>query len=221
MTIKEEAIQQLLIKTVNHPNDLGLLNGQMGVVIVLAQCAKQWEMPFLDYAAEFIYNHISNSAMSLADNISFASGLSGIGWGIEYLIQKQLMIGSGDEICVDIDKKIMTYNITHICNMELSNGLIGIWKYIQARITGNINLNIAIPFNHDYLNDWLTIMSHQPMIFSSNDTLWLKGILSGMYHPMVLSLTPYICQTEENSYNKICLYNGLAGLIATKYLSSI
>lgn len=48
--------------------------------------------------------------------VDFCSGLSGVGWGVEYLIQNKFVDADSDELLEDIDAKIMEWDVRRIKN---------------------------------------------------------------------------------------------------------
>lgn len=84
---------------------------------------------------------------------SFASGLSGIGWGVEYLIQNGFVEGEGVEICEEIDQKIMKTDPRRIVDMSLDTGFEGILHYVVYHLQGAFKQNIRLPFDERYLSD--------------------------------------------------------------------
>lgn len=132
--------------------DIGFFRGQMGLVLAMSEYSR--------YANNEIYFDVSSY---LLDNImekinenlifSFASGLSGIGWGVEYLIQNGFVEGEGVEICEEIDQKIMKTDPRRIADMSLDTGFEGILHYVVYHLQGAFKQNIRLPFDERYLSD--------------------------------------------------------------------
>ena len=79
---------------------------------------------------EDIYNNINEEIP-----IDFETGLCGIGWGIEYLLQNKLVNGNSDEILAEYrPEKIMERAPLRIYDYSMENGLGGILLYVNARI---------------------------------------------------------------------------------------
>ena len=68
--------------------------------------------------------------------LDFANGLTGIGWGVEYLIQKGFQKGVGVEICEAIDAKLMAVNLRRVHDLSLETGIEGWLHYIMAHAQG-------------------------------------------------------------------------------------
>ncbi len=79
-------------------SDIGLLHGQMGVILALSEYSKHTGNPVYFEAASYLLDNVLEK-INKELPFSFSSGLSGIGWGIEYPIQEGFVEGESDEIC--------------------------------------------------------------------------------------------------------------------------
>lgn len=136
----------------NFTKDLGLFFGKTGLVLFFANYHK--------FSAEDIYDSIADELMEQVLSgihkgfpIGFQSGLSGIGWGIEYLIQNGFMEGNGSEICEEIDQQIMEKDPRRITDLSLEEGLEGLLLYVLTHILGAYKTQTSLPFDPAYLND--------------------------------------------------------------------
>ena len=88
----------------------GLLEGKMGVAVFLYHYAR--------YAGQTTYNHLADCLVDEiiesmeVSQVSCANGLSGIGWGIKYLM-KAHFIKSDDEVLEELDNRIIAYIKCH------------------------------------------------------------------------------------------------------------
>lgn len=93
--------------------------------------------------------------------IDFANGLSGIGWGIEYLIQQGFIEGNADEILEEIDLYVVrAIYLQEMNDLGLDRGVLGLGRYILMRIrshwkTGDTYSSLELKENLIYLIDWL------------------------------------------------------------------
>lgn len=109
--------------------DIGLFEGQMGIVLALSEYSRKKEKDvFFDFSFDLLENIITKVNKGLT--FSFNNGLTGIGWGIEYLIQNKFVEGSGVEICDEIDKKIMEIDPRRISDLSLNTGFEGLLHYV-------------------------------------------------------------------------------------------
>ena len=149
-----------LIQVGRRTSCLGLINGKMGIAIALFRYARlSGELTCGDVGCELldeIYEHLDSSIP-----ISFGSGLWGIGWGIEYLIQNGYMEGDADEVLKDIDqcaaRCIHAYGMS---GLSLNNGIVGLGRYILIRIIptflkGDTVSSAFLKEYLIYLIDWL------------------------------------------------------------------
>lgn len=129
-----QRIANVLLLNASFIDNLGLLNGKMGIAIFFYQYARYTSSKiFEDYAGELIdeiYEEINTNTP-----VDFENGLTGIGWGIEYLVKNRFLEADTDEILEDIDKKV--YQKIQI---ELdSNELAGFLLYQLARFKSKKN----------------------------------------------------------------------------------
>lgn len=98
-------ISNILLLNTSFTDNLGLLNGKMGIAIFFYHYFRySGKNIFEDYAGELvdqIYSEIStNTSINLSD------GLTGIGWGIEYLVKNGFVQADTDEALSEIDSAI-------------------------------------------------------------------------------------------------------------------
>jgi len=149
--IEQQIIHQLLLKSGQEYN-IGLFNGKMGLVLFFAHYSKITCNLIYEDIADELMNEITEEIHNDLP-IGFDSGLSGIGWGIEYLIQKGFLKGNSLEICEEIDKKIMEKDTRRMTDYSIETGLGGIFHYVLAHIKGVKEGCDSLPFDNDYLHD--------------------------------------------------------------------
>jgi hypothetical protein len=150
-TVEEMLIHHLIVKTAGL-KDVTLLNGKLGIAIAFFEYGSFVKNSvYTDFADDLIDGFLS----TIHDRMSFvfSSGLTGIGWGIEYLIQKGFVVADSNQICGDLDTLIMRTDACRIKDMSLTSGLEGILHYIFMRIQGACRQNNTIPFDTAYLSD--------------------------------------------------------------------
>lgn len=207
--LEEKIIHHLILQSF-FVKDLGLFHGKMGIVLLFFEYGKYTNCDIYTDVGEELLDNILNQ---LHENLPFHfdSGLSGIGWGIEYLLQNHFIEGNNNEICLEIDRKIMQINLRQLNNTTLETGLDGLYYYISARIRGAIFQNNSIPFNNAYLND----LSYVNSSFTINN-------LIKFYNRYPVSIKPFLNQVliDEESYLSapLGLRNGLSNYILTQLL---
>jgi hypothetical protein len=132
---------------------MSLYHGKMGIVLSFAHYAR--------YTGETIYEEFADELLGELINdindevpINFENGLCGIGWGIEHLIENGFIKGNSDEILVEIDNKIMEWDISRIKDRSIKSGLAGLYHYVSKRINSTNNHRIVAPFDEKYIRGW-------------------------------------------------------------------
>lgn len=147
-----EKISNILMLKSKFITDIGLLDGKMGIAISFANLSRHLSNDvYYDYMGDLIDEIMDNVHKGL--DISFMSGLSGIGWGIEYLIQNNYIECCGGDICEEIDKRIMEIDPRRISDISLDTGFEGLLHYIIYHIQGAIRQKNILPFDEVYLTD--------------------------------------------------------------------
>ena len=210
----EMLLNQIVLHSFDNPDEIGLLKGQMGIVIADTRYARTHNIPLLEEAADKIFENIRYKALSL-NNINFESGLSGIFWGIEYLVQKKILPGNTQDICLESDDRISRYDITAMTDFSLQTGLLGLWHYVWSRIQGNLSVGMTIPFPDSYIRNWLCILVENPSFFPERSFERLYSASKGILEPVALDASPFINLPKE--INNLSLQNGASGYL---YLNS-
>jgi lantibiotic modifying enzyme len=130
--------------------DIGINNGRMGLVIFLFHYARFINSKTHETKAETMLTGLLED-IKADTHYGFHTGLSGIGWGIEYLYQQGFAKGDTNEILEDFDKKVMEINPQRIMNLNQGYGLGGIVLYLLARLYTIERENKANPFDQNYL----------------------------------------------------------------------
>lgn len=142
-------IQNVLMLRSKFTSNLGLLEGKTGIVLAYAHLyAYTHNNVYYDCMSELLDDVLNNIHKRM--DFGFMSGLSGIGWGIEYLVQNRFVEGEGIEVCEDIDAEIMMFDPRRILDISLERGLEGLLHYVLIYIRGNKDL---LPFDEMYLSD--------------------------------------------------------------------
>lgn len=163
-TNEQKIINRLIISS-SSISDLGLLNGKMGIIIMFFHYARHTGNNYYNQIAEELldelWEEISNKLF-----IEFESGLSGIAWGIQYLIQNKFVEGTSSIVCEDINSFIMHIDPLLIDDYSLETRLTGILYYVVFHITISITQNTQPSFKDNYLK-----ALHQSLIKISEEKL--------------------------------------------------
>lgn len=220
----EDRVINLLILNVPLLKEYGLFRGQIGISIALFEYGKLMSNSiYLDIADKIIENYLSKISNSI--DVTFSSGISGIGWGVEYLIQKKHVECMSDAVCKQIDKIVMSTDILQIKDFSLDIGVEGILHYVLARIKGNYEQNSGTPFGKQYLFD---LNSQVDLMYSSLQLSLETKCLMQKYKnfindinieyeikiPFPIKMKYLDCQYLHNT--ELGLSNGLSGYILNK-----
>ena len=157
----EQALAFLTINCSFVP-DLGLFHGKMGFVLFFAHYAKINNSAIYDDLAGKLMDEIC-AELHKESSISLESGLCGIGWGIEYLVQNKFMEGNTDEILKDIDNRIMEYNPKRMNDLSFRHGLGGILAYVVARLSSS-RANKSTPFDASFLMELKEVICQEAFL---------------------------------------------------------
>lgn len=220
MTTRFTQEQRLLHQIVLHSNDVparGLFDGQMGIVLVLSEYVRAKKTRPLKTAINFLLNQVLNN-LSTEMPLDFANGLTGIGWGVEYLLQNRFQRGSGADICAAIDQKLMLQNILRQTNLSLDKGLEGWLHYIVAHLQGAQRDGHQV-FDAAYLHDWQMVCNHLigQGIAPSLEALCKKfvALTNGQQVSYDFNLSSFINPTIKRNTALLGLHNGMAGQLFT------
>ena len=150
-TFNQTAVHHLLLKS-HFIKEPGLFFGKMGIAIAFFDYGRKVNNKiFIDHGEDLIDGILDGIDHKLS--FGFATGLAGIAWGIEYLIQNKYVKGNANSICADLDRKIMLISIKRISDLSLEIGMEGILHYVLARIKGSISQSESIPFDTGFLEE--------------------------------------------------------------------
>lgn len=208
-SFEQRMVHHLILKS-PFINDLGLFHGKMGIALFFFEYGRSTGCDVYTDIAEELLDDI----WALIDaelSISFESGLSGIGWGIEYLLQNRFISGDGNEVCEEMDRIIMQTDLCRLDDQRLDTGLEGLFYYVSARMQGAASQKNPLPFDRRYREDLHLVNS----FFDMDD-------LDAFYNRYPVSVFPFLSSallTEETYVSaSLGLKDGLAGfLLNSKY----
>lgn len=155
---KSLLLQQIanhLIINSSFLTDLSLYHGKMGIVLFFYNYARYTKNSVYEEFAGELLDEIFNE---IHDNIGidFENGLSGVGWGVLYLIKNQFVSGDPNDILEDIDMKMMEINLLKVRNNSLERGILGISIYISYRLSFQEGFSY---FDTDFVSDLQKVIS--------------------------------------------------------------
>lgn len=218
-TKQERLLNHLILHSVDNPHNIGLLTGQSGMILVLTNYARQYKIPQLEMISDFLFDNIRIQVGEITD-ISFSTGICGICWTIEYLVQHGIMPGPAEDICGNTNELIASCDICNKSDFSLETGLVGLWNCVWARIQGNLLSNLELPFPTNWLSEWLTILTSTPERFPNGSAKHLRAAIKNKLNYIPLDFKQFIKPIKQHDIVNLSLQNGLAGYITLKYLVS-
>ena len=221
-SLHQKLIHNLILQS-SFINNIGLFNGKTGIALTFAHFQKVTNNEiFNDIAYELIEQVIEQ--MDKSTDISLSDGLSGVGWGIEYLIQSNFFDGNSIEICKEIDKVMMTRDFKRIHNYSVETGIEGLLHYILIHIKGCMQQESSLlPFDKMYMQDiWNTLNSLSEYQISDN-LHFLSDKFKNFYLNEKIDYTPNVIDftkqpnIEKENFTKLGL--GINGGISAILLN--
>lgn len=208
--------QKMLHQAILHANNTpayGLFDGEMGIVLVLSEYERRRKERPVRTAVNFL---LDNVLTNLHKNmpLDFANGLTGIGWGVEYLIQKGFQKGVGVEICAAIDAKLLEVNLKRVHDFSLETGIKGWLHYIVAHVQGATRQG-RVAFDREFLTDChdvcrrLSVANSADKDFASLSEA-LEMTLQGNESAYTFDLKEFI-QNSKAEEKALGLHNGISG----------
>ena len=131
-----QRIANVLLLNAGFIDNPGLLNGKMGIAIFFYNYSRFTKNKiYEDFAGELvdeIYEEIN-----ISTPVNFENGLTGIGWGIEYLVKNGFVQADTDEALEEIDNVIYKHRINSPVLINTGDDLFGYGLYHIARILGH------------------------------------------------------------------------------------
>lgn len=132
-TLQQSIINTMLLNA-SFIDNIGLMNGKMGISIFYVHLAQQTKNTiYEDYAGELIDEIYEEIAVNTS--VNFENCLAGIDWGIEHLIHNGFIEADTDEVLEEFDNLIIheiTYHAPHDAGILL--GISGYLAYFLAQI---------------------------------------------------------------------------------------
>jgi hypothetical protein len=201
-------LANVLLLNASFIDSPGLLNGKMGIAIFFYRYGRySGNKVFTDYAGELIdeiYEEISKNT-----TVDFTNGITGIGWGIEYLVENKFVDADTDESLADIDKAVNSGIYNSSVLLDNGNDLFGYGFYFLSRLRGHENdddnLNTLIKKEHlIYMTDecerllvhrrYLEFNILQLSVATINSLLWFLLEINriGLFPSKVIKVLKYL-----------------------------
>jgi len=128
-----QKIANTLLVNIQNIDNWGLFNGRMGVAVFLYHYARHSGISIYSDVADDLMDSISNSLSSVGA-VDFETGLTGIGWGIQHLLDNKFVEGDADDILSEVDEYVFK-NISkeNLLPFSSKNHLFGHGLYFLSR----------------------------------------------------------------------------------------
>lgn len=213
-----EIVPMLIIDSGNISNN-GLFHGKMGIVLFFAHYGRYSGDKLYDQFAGKLLDEIYED-ITTEMPVNLESGLCGIGWGVEYLVQGGFMKGNTDDILEEIDLRIMERDPRRIRDVSFRSGLGGIAFYVLARLITKRQEG-RYPFDLTYIRDLQKALASSDLQKDKENPIDLvqdiNAFLSGqMNFPYDLKLPSVLIEQSPSRINKkinmpMGIINGLSG----------
>jgi len=148
-------ISRYLMLHASHLNNIGLLEGKMGISLFFFHYSAYSKKKLYKQFAEELINEIY-SEIHINTPLCFDRGLSGIAWSIEYLVRNNFAVGDTNMVLEQLDNKILAWDIKHIKDCSLEKGLEGLAHYVISRCSGNPTRKIPNTYIQDLITSYQT-----------------------------------------------------------------
>lgn len=151
-------------------SNLGLYHGKMGIVLFFVHYARYTNNPIYQECAENLLDEIFED-IHAGITLDFENGLSGIGWGLLYLLKNQYVEGDPDEVLSDLDQRMMEINLSRVADKSVERGLGGYLYYLKERLSVASEHSL---FDKDYKAELQRVMS----LMQSSELFDLHSIIA-------------------------------------------
>jgi len=116
--------------------NIGLLNGKMGVGLYMFEAARQNHQPDLQKLAERMVNNVVEQLETVEiTNNGFEDGLTGIVFGLEYLVRERLIFPEDENSFMNLNDRIFNAVIDHAENIPIDlTGIVGCLFYLYPKL---------------------------------------------------------------------------------------
>ncbi len=223
MNKQEERVVNFLIIYAFSEGRVGLLKGRTGIAIAFYLLGGKKNSDVYSVFGEKLLQSVLSGLTGGLSN-SFATGLCGIGWGIEYLFRQNFIMCSSNTF-ENLDYRIMNTNLAEM-NFSLEEGLEGMLHYVLIHLY-NCNLRKETqPFTPSFLenlyqqikfvSDRTSLPARMKLLMEQYSCWYETGKLQ--YDFGLKDFIEKNIKCSENLFQEkvLSLHNGLAGYIVNK-----
>ncbi len=131
----------------NKEKDYGLYNGKMGLIISFYL---QGEVTIAEKEIDDLIEYVETSNNI---DITFSDGLLGIAWGLNFLIEKEMIESNINELLSDFDDIIFNrFNMNYWGDWSFEKGFLGLIYYSAMRLYQDKDILNRYPVFFKFLN---------------------------------------------------------------------
>ncbi|MBQ7823187.1 MAG: hypothetical protein IJ338_03290 [Bacteroidaceae bacterium] len=213
----ERIANDLLFSSLGVKN-IGLYNGLMGCVIFFSEYARYSRKRVFEQAASERMDRVY-SLVGQVPLLEMENGLCGVGWGIEYLLQHNLMVGDSDKILFDLDWRVMKRDLRRPTPGSFSI-ILDILRYVSVRLTScKAEESEKLPFPDEYLLELVHVVSELAVVdmkIAGYRDVLVYTLRNGRYKGNPICIEPDMIGVLPDIKNlpflPIGLYRGVSGI---------
>ena len=162
-----EKIAQHMMLNSSFADTAGLLDGKMGCVIFFFHFAKYSGKSIYEKFAYELLDEIYEE-ISYKTPVGFKDGISGIAWGMDYLISNKFVNADDEDLLDEIDKLIVKTGVNEIQDTSVESGLKGLAHYVISR-KSNTEISHSM-ISKDYVRDLINALFQ---VYQNEETILL------------------------------------------------
>lgn len=205
-----ERILNLLYLSSNCINSLGLLDGKMGISLLFYSYARFSRDEFYKNFAEKLLDEIFEG-VDINTPLNIESGLTGIGWGIEYLVSNNFIEGDTDDILQEIDYELSKLAKSIPIHISNDDNFYNFGLYFLSRIQlderrNNKTYNFKLHIIHYLLTNIDSILTKDKIDDTKINNLKPNQINSLIYFIIGLRQLDLFIEETERLCDKLYIY---------------
>lgn len=206
--MKEELqkIANTLLLYSYHIDPIGLFNGKMGIALYLYRYARYADCKYYSEFADELLDKVLDSINHSSPD--FESGISGVGWCINYLMKNEYVEGDPNDVLLNVDKRVFSQLSCNPITSMLGQGI-----YLLERLKDNRELEIHIDQLLDFCIKGISEYKGETSLYHLNSILYflIEIDTMDMYHEKVDHLKLLLLDVlkkiyKGNSYDRVDIH---------------
>lgn len=129
-------IANVLLLNSSFTGNVGLLNGKMGIALFFYHYFRYTDNKIYDEYADELIDEIYSEINSQTP-VNLADGLTGVGWGIEYLVENSFVQADTDEALSEIDAAVYRIRLNTHALVNSTDNFFSYGHYYISRLCGH------------------------------------------------------------------------------------